>query len=263
MSVMKKKKIVLFLLLLAFPFPVTAAPVAVRTEELAALYLDKPYRSDPLGEGKNGIYDKDPLIREDAFDCVTYVELILALKATDGEKGKDLQDILNLIRYQGGTIDFFKRNHFMEEHWIKNALKYDIIRAYPQTVGTENAVLKVDFPQWYKERIEQKKALDAKDMRRIKGEKPFETTSPYVPASELTEDFLKKQPVKAVVFLIKCDLDEGPIKGDMITHMGLLFHGRDLYHASKEMGKVVKVDFKRYMEEHSSFCGLMLYEVVK
>ena len=35
-------------------------------------YLGAKYVADPLGEGRG--YDADPLIRKDAFDCVTFVE---------------------------------------------------------------------------------------------------------------------------------------------------------------------------------------------
>ena len=57
-------------------------------------YLGAAYVADPLGEGVAP--DSDPLVRDDAFDCVTFVEASLA--------GGDVQK-LNKIRYKGGVVD--------------------------------------------------------------------------------------------------------------------------------------------------------------
>ena len=57
-------------------------------------YLGAKYVNEPLGEEK--LPDTDPLIRFDAFDCVTFVETSLA----DGDLEK-----LTKIRYKDGNID--------------------------------------------------------------------------------------------------------------------------------------------------------------
>src|SRR5688572_7398635 len=45
----------------------------------AAFFLDAPYLLEPLGEGPDGVYSQEPLYRTDRFDCVTYVDTVLAL----------------------------------------------------------------------------------------------------------------------------------------------------------------------------------------
>ena len=72
-------------------------------------YLGISYCLDPLGEEK--LPDIDPLIRFDAFDCVTFVETVLA----DGNEDK-----LTKIRYKNAQVSFFNRNHFIESDWLKN-----------------------------------------------------------------------------------------------------------------------------------------------
>ena len=57
-------------------------------------YLGAKYVADPLGEGYG--YDADPLIREDAFDCVTFVETSLV----DGKLKN-----LNKIRYNADLVE--------------------------------------------------------------------------------------------------------------------------------------------------------------
>ena len=70
-------------------------------------YLGTKYLIDPLGEEKTP--DKDPLIRYDAFDCMTFVETCLA----NGDVEK-----LNKIRYKNGKIGLLNRNHFVETDWL-------------------------------------------------------------------------------------------------------------------------------------------------
>ena len=72
-------------------------------------FLGAKYMQSPLGEGVQP--DADPLIRFDAFDCMTFVETVLA----NGDQGQ-----LNQIRYKNGEIGFLKRNHFIESDWLHN-----------------------------------------------------------------------------------------------------------------------------------------------
>ena len=47
-----------------------------RSAYLGECFLGVPYQESPLGEGV--LPDADPVIRFDAFDCVTFVETVLA-----------------------------------------------------------------------------------------------------------------------------------------------------------------------------------------
>ena len=71
--------------------------------DIGAKYIGAMYLSDPLGEAIAP--DTDPLIRDDAFDCVTFVETVIA----NGDV-----DRLNKIRYANGIPNFIERNHFIE-----------------------------------------------------------------------------------------------------------------------------------------------------
>ena len=72
-------------------------------------YLGTKYQFDPLGEEKAP--DNDPLIRTDAFDCMTFVETSIA--------HGDIEKLTN-IRYKDGIIDIKNRNHFTELDWLEN-----------------------------------------------------------------------------------------------------------------------------------------------
>ena len=76
----------------------STTPIAERIDFLTQLFLGKPYILGAQGEGKQGEFDQSPLYRFDGFDCVTYVNNILALAISNSPnefeknllRGKDL-----------------------------------------------------------------------------------------------------------------------------------------------------------------------------
>jgi hypothetical protein len=61
----------------------------------------------------------------DGFDCVTYIETIVALaRSTDAA---EFVESLRRIRYEDGKIDWRRRNHYMTS-WIRNNVRTGILR---------------------------------------------------------------------------------------------------------------------------------------
>ena len=97
------------------------ASLAQRVEAISALFLGVPYKLGPLGEGPDGEFDRDPLIRFDAFDCTTFIETVMAL-ALDRDLGAAART-LQKIRYKDGQIGYATRNHFIELDWVPNNVR--------------------------------------------------------------------------------------------------------------------------------------------
>jgi hypothetical protein len=100
----------------AVPLRGEAITVENRIEENSKIYLGYPYLKNPLGEGFG--YDKDPLYNLNGFDCVTYVETVLALSTTDSEE--EFKAKMNEIRYKDGDVNFLNRNHITSIDWNIN-----------------------------------------------------------------------------------------------------------------------------------------------
>ena len=100
----KKNRFILFSCFLLLVACSKSRPVYIGAE-----YVGKKYTADPLGEEK--FPDLDPLIRFDAFDCMTFVETSIA--------GGDVKKLTN-IRYKDGKVDIKNRNHFTELDWLNN-----------------------------------------------------------------------------------------------------------------------------------------------
>ncbi|MEE9452158.1 MAG: N-acetylmuramoyl-L-alanine amidase-like domain-containing protein, partial [Gammaproteobacteria bacterium] len=121
---------------------------------LSEYFLETEYVLGPLGEGESGQFDQRPLYRTDAFDCVTYVETIIALaNSYDLEEFK--QHMLN-IRYENDEPSFLSRNHFTSVDWNKsnNNKGYinDITYKFTDESGAPvaiNASTIINKPGWY------------------------------------------------------------------------------------------------------------------
>lgn len=195
---------------------------ACSTNYIGNEYLGKNYISDPLGEEK--VPDVDPLIRFDAFDCVTFVETSLA--------GGDLNK-LTTIRYKNGQADFLNRNHFIETDWLKNNanLVENVSNKYAKT---SLRTVVIDKRNWFKKahNIETNFLPEKVDIE-------------YIPYENLI-DIKNKEPL-IILFISGNSGKSDKIGTDLaVVHMGFLLPNGILRHASSEKGKVIDVDFKEY-----------------
>lgn len=190
-------------------------------------YLGARYVADPLGE--NMAPDMDPLIRDDAFDCVTFVETVLA----HGNVNK-----LNKIRYKNGKIDFLCRNHFIESDWlINNSNLVENVSSKYGAVKVRHVA--IDKQQWlYK-------------VHGINAIFPIETVNlEYIPYDKL-ERINVSEPL-IVLFIAGKSEKNDKIGTDLaVRHMGFLLPNGILRHASSQYGRVMDTDFYNYVSERA------------
>jgi N-acetylmuramoyl-L-alanine amidase-like len=127
-----------------------AASLPQRVEAISELFLGVPYRLGALGEGPGGEFDRDPLIRFDAFDCTTFVETVMALALTSDVASATR--ILQKIRYRDGQIGYATRNHFIELDWVPNNVRAGYLRDITSDVAGGNAVKvrkTISKKRWY------------------------------------------------------------------------------------------------------------------
>ena len=97
--------------------------IANRIDILSRRFLGYPYKANPLiGSAERAELFVASL---DCFDCVTYIETILALaRATDVD---DFIEELRRVRYEHGCIRWDQRNHYMTR-WIRNNVREGIVK---------------------------------------------------------------------------------------------------------------------------------------
>ncbi len=218
----------------------TACSASNKNVSMGENYLGVPYLSDPLGEEQKP--DPDPLIRFDAFDCVTFVETVLA----GGDKNK-----LTKIRYKNGQISFLNRNHFIESDWLQN--NSDIVENVSAKYGkTSVRTVVVDKKKWLKK------------IHDLNYDCAVETVNiEYIPYRDLNN--LKLNESLIVLFIAGNSGKNDKIGTDLaVTHMGFLLPDGFFRHASSAAGKVVDVDFMDYVakqEKNNNNLGITLVRI--
>jgi hypothetical protein len=105
--------------------------VAQRVEVASELLLGRPYVEGSLGGGQE--IREELRIFLDAFDCVTFMETVMAFAFA--QSVERFVEAVRLIRYQDGVTDWFHRNHYMVD-WTTNNQKagfIDNITSGPET----------------------------------------------------------------------------------------------------------------------------------
>jgi hypothetical protein len=104
-----------------------------RIERISARFLGRPYFESPLEGGPHS--PEVFKISLAGFDCVTYIETVLALA-----RSRAIDEFIvemREIRYANGHIDFYHRNHYMLD-WAVNNEARGVIRDI--TIGPESVV---------------------------------------------------------------------------------------------------------------------------
>lgn len=205
-------------------------------------YMGAKYVNDPLGEGRAP--DSDPLIRDDAFDCTTFVETVLA----HGDV-----DTLNKIRYKNGEIDFINRNHFIETDWLPNNsnIVKNVSAQYGQT-ALRHVV--INRAAWLRRmhNIDSDTAVVATDIE-------------YIPYDNITT--LKTDRPMIVLFIVGNTGKSDIIGTDLaVVHMGFLMPNGMLRHASSTAERVVDVPVSEYIadrRQNKNNLGITLLEILK
>jgi hypothetical protein len=89
--------------------------LGIRLERISECFLGRPYVTGSLGGGP----ELPEVFRVSlaAFDCVTYMETVLAFALA--RTIDEFFDTIRRIRYADGKIDWFHRNHYMVD-WARN-----------------------------------------------------------------------------------------------------------------------------------------------
>lgn len=210
--------------------PGAPGPYLERLEFFSRAMEGRSYFLGPTGEGRFGSVDTMPLVDLERFDCVTYMESVMALSLS--RSGDDLLSCILPIRYRSDTISFLTRNHFFVEDWLTHNSTLVSIRRLPGDTVVQKTLDKVGF--FRRRNLE---GPGANPVTRI-------IHLPYERALALARNWTQGKAFMGVAFL-----SEKP--GLDVFHTGFLLAetgGRPrLRHAGLKAGKVVTEDFYDYL----------------
>ncbi len=239
-------------------------PIEERMEIFSSFFLGKPTLQSPLGEGKRGKFDKDPLYRFDGFDCTTFVETVLAL--SHSLNFAEFEKNIDLIRYKKGVISFPTRNHFISLDWVPNNQKagfiHDITRAL-FVHGTRLSQAQIDRQNWYRKMkisqiqgIKHPSSLLLKELRGIgKKYSPELASLDYVPLS-LALKHLDLIPSGSIINIVRegFDLTNSIGTSLIVSHQGIAIRIKNklIYRHSTTVGpkKVIDISLQDYLLQY-------------
>jgi len=190
-----------------------------RIEFLSRFFLGRPYTINPLiGSFENPEVFTATL---EGFDCVTYIETILALSRA--KRVDEFIEWLRKIRYEGGRVEWERRNHYMTE-WIRNNTRIGAVRRVSPR-NTETVV---------KSRI----------LNGLPGLPPVKARFASVPKPQVRK-FMQQLQTGDLIFFASTR------KHHDVFHCGILVRDADrllMRHASRSKGGVVEQDLDEFMK---------------
>lgn len=216
-------------------------PLGTRMKLVTESLLGKPYLSNGIGELQAP--DPDPLVRYDAFDCLTFVEEAISLSL--GKTPVDVEQIRRDLRYGNGIVSYENRNHFMVSQWIPNAIEKGYLKDITHTLGETHVV---------------SKEITRRTWERWKGRHNFFFTPDQFPVGTYRMGVLSLD----AAFKAISDIPEGallvvvrqnnPYNPVWITHLGFVVRHSEtdvrIRHATKMGGGVVKEHHLKWYFEH-------------
>jgi hypothetical protein len=190
-----------------------------RIEVLSRLLLGRPYANQPLVG--SAIVPERFTVSLDAFDCVTYIETVLAL--TLASSADEFINWMRLIRYEDGRIAWERRNHYMTG-WIRSNVRAGILR-------------RLSFPDACV--VTKRRTLDV-----VSGLRAIHAQFSCIPKSEIFRVGSRLQTGDFVFFAsTRNHLD--------VFHCGLIVRNDDrlaVRHASRSRGAVVEQDLNSFLK---------------
>lgn len=204
------------------PSAISARIVAISNQLMGA-----PYLADPL---VGSAHESEFLVtRTDAFDCVTFVETVLALAR--GRHSDAVTDELVRIRYKASAISWNARNHYMSG-WIQENAQQGIV----ELLSRPDLALPLErtlscLSEYPEQRVE----------------------IPFIPASHFDALHRSLQDGDILFFgTTRSDLD--------VSHLGFYIQMEvpTLRHASKSLGNVSDEPLAKFLERFGETPGLLV-----
>lgn len=235
------------------------APLEVRLQHFAHKLLDVPFGA--WDDGSDLLTEDDFKYNLGKLDCVTYVEVVLALAKNLPES--NFLDLLRRIHYKNGMPNYLSRNHFMSLDWIPN--NYFIVRDVTSNIALElkTATTVIDKLNWLKT-IRKNFTIPAHLINTLQ---PKKVISPYIATAHFLDNqsyYFDKFPEAGIACIVRPDWNMRDRIGTNlnISHLGFVFKDHvtqtlRFYHASGLVAdeaattelpkKVVNTDFCEYL----------------
>lgn len=242
-------------------------------------FLTMPYLSGALGEGPQGCFDQQPLYRHDCFDCVTYVNTVLAL--TFSATLDDFKQWMLRLNYYQAKPLYQHRFHFVSVDWNPNLQQQGILNDATDQIDDQHnhaialtAETIIDRSSWLrhhkKEHIKLLASLTAKQLSQrlqalhaLADQLPTQPVSlTYLPLAKLfdqngdaIESIFQQIPSPSIIEIIRPNwpLREKIGTDLLVSHLGFSYKKENhimFRHASQLINKVQDITLSDYLKKY-------------
>lgn len=244
--------------------------------------LGLPYVASPCGEGPNARFDQRPLYRDDAFDCVTFVNTVLA----NGDRDSYIH-----CTHRDALVAYQNRLHFLSVDWnpvlCEQGILTEITQSLCDTLSLQAAAASalVSKKNWYRHKTEtglylpgcndEEKQLRLRELQSLGQSMPDENSvMTYCPIDVLCVDaqmqasLYAAMPDRAVLEIVRPNWDAGCGTAMNCSHLGVVIKHKSalmFVHASSEAGCVVAVPVWDYLTRfvgHASIKGIAVFAIL-
>ena len=230
-------------------------PIGEIVQAIADNFLGQPYAE--------GLLDKSGaeklIVTLNKFDCVLFVETVLAIARGVAVKDYDYQNFVNRIeeqRYLNGKMNgYCSRLHYFSE-WINDNQKRQTVENITTQLGGVPMNKQLNFMSQYRSSYPQMVKDEATYQCIVGIEADLaKTTVNYIPTNLIKSIYSQLKPGDIVA--VATD-----VKGLDVTHTGLVYRNADgnmgLIHASPAGQVTVAYDLHRYINRVESAIGIVV-----
>ncbi|MEG5034462.1 N-acetylmuramoyl-L-alanine amidase-like domain-containing protein [Microcoleus sp. AT3-D2] len=224
-------------------------------QAIADNFLGKPYAAGLLDESG----EEKLIVTLNKFDCVLFVETVLAIARGVAVQDYDYQNFVNRIeeqRYLNGKINgYCSRLHYFSE-WINDNQKRQTVENITAELGGVPMNKTLNFMSQHRSSYPQMVKDEATYQCIVSQEADLaKTTVNYIPTNRIKRVYSQLKPGDIVA--VATD-----VKGLDVTHTGLVYRNADgnlgLIHASPTGEVTVAYDLHRYISRVESAIGIVV-----
>jgi hypothetical protein len=230
-------------------------PIGEIVQAIGDNFLGKPYAE--------GLLDKSGaeklIVTLNQFDCVLFVETVLAISRGVAVKDYDYQNFVNRIedqRYFNGKINgYCSRLHYFSE-WINDNQKRQTVENITAQLGGVPMNKTLNFMSLHRSSYPQMVKDEATYQCIVSQETDLaKTTVNYIPTNQIKSVYSQLKPGDIVA--VATD-----VKGLDVTHTGFVYRNADgnlgFIHASPAGAVTVAYDLQRYISRVESAIGIVV-----
>lgn len=234
-----------------------------RLHSLASFLLDVKY--GPWLDGTTLESLDDFNYQLDLLDCVTYVEVVLALAKTTPDPDyvmfvKSFEQNLRKLHYANGTPNFLSRNHFFCIDWIVNNKHVALDVTKSLSLQYKFATTIIDRPSWASHHSVNKTNSEPLPQHIIEQIPKQESIIPYIETAYILDNydnFMESLPECCIINIVRPNWDLRDAIGTYlnISHLGFVFKKPiskelDFFHSTIVKMETVKENLKIYLQRY-------------